>query len=54
MIFFDNSKIMMPYVIRDENMKIIGIHDTAPEEAKKAFEEYLKLSNQAEKEGYRL
>ena len=51
MFFFRKSKIMMPYVIRGENMKIVGIREDAPEEAKQAFKEYTEIMEQARRDG---
>lgn len=54
MYIFKKAKLMMPYVIRGENMRIIGIREDAPEEAKEAFKEYMEIEEAAKKDGCRL
>ena len=55
MFFFKKSKILMPYVIRNEkNGEIIGISEDATEEAKEAFKEYMEIQESAKKDGCRL
>ena len=54
MFFFHKSKILYPYVIRDEYHNIVGIRDDAPEEAKEAYKEYKEIMDQAKKDGCKL
>ncbi len=54
MFFFPKSKIIRPYVIRDEYHNIIGIRDDAPEEAKEAYKEYKEIMDRAKKDGCKL
>ena len=54
MFYFKKSKLFMPYVIRDEYHNIIDIEPDAPEDAKEAFAEYMKIMEQARKDGCKL
>lgn len=51
MFFFPKSKIIRPYVIRDEYHNIIGIRDDAPDEAKEAFKEYMEIQESEKRDG---
>ena len=54
MIAYDMVKDFWEYLKYDDKCNCHGIDENAPESAKKAYEEYLKMQENARKKGIKL